>query len=449
MRFIRNFFKKIWGIIDRKIVVPITKLIIKITGNYDNSGKKIERWLSKSNTLLFISLFLAIIIFVIIDQKIISFSEKSAEILKSLPVTTVYNEEAYIVEGLPETVDVTLIGSKTDLYIAKQSAAHEVKVDLAGLKPGQHTINIKYNQSSGSIDYKVNPSVATVIIYPKVSEEKILTLDLLNQEKLDPKLTISDASVKDDNVTIKGADYKIKQVASVKALINVDNLVKQEIGTTTIKDVPLRAYDKDGNTVDIEIIPAKIDVDMTIKSPSKEVPIRVVPKGDVSFGLAISSIEQSDTKVTIYGDEEYLDSITSIPVEIDVSDLKEGHEYKIDLKKPVGIRSMTINNITVKVQVSSSTDIDIPNVRINAENIDLSKYSVQPVNGSPSVVTVNVKGVENVINKITAEDINAYIDLGGYEPGEYEVEVKVSGSDSKVAYVSKTKKVTIAIKEIN
>lgn len=364
MRIIRNLFKKVWGFIDRKIVVPITKLIIKITGNYDNSGKKIERWLSKSNTLLFISLFLAIIIFVIIDQKIISFSEKSAEILKSLPVTTVYNEEAYIVEGLPETVDVTLIGSKTDLYIAKQSAAHEVKVDLAGLKPGQHTINIKYNQSSGSIDYKVNPSVATVIIYPKVSEEKILTLDLLNQEKLDSKLTISDASVKDDNVTIKGADYKVKQVASVKALINIDNLVKQEVGTTTIKDVPLRAYDKDGNTVDIEIIPAKIDVDMTIKSPSKEVPIRVVPKGDVSFGLAISSIEQSDTKVTIYGDEEYLDSITSIPVEIDVSDLKEEHEYKKDLEKPVGIRSMTINNITVKVQVSSSTDIDIPNVRI-------------------------------------------------------------------------------------
>ena len=39
--------------------------------------------------------------------------ENSAEILKSLPVTTEYNEASYVVEGLPETVDVTLIGSKT------------------------------------------------------------------------------------------------------------------------------------------------------------------------------------------------------------------------------------------------------------------------------------------------------------------------------------------------
>lgn len=91
MRHIKKFFKKIWNFIDRIIVVPVTKLVIKITGNYDNSGKKIEKWLSKTNTLLFISLLLAIIIFVIIDQKIISFSENSAEILKSLPVTTEYN----------------------------------------------------------------------------------------------------------------------------------------------------------------------------------------------------------------------------------------------------------------------------------------------------------------------------------------------------------------------
>ena len=447
MRHIKKFFKKIWNFIDRIIVVPVTKLVIKITGNYDNSGKKIEKWLSKTNTLLFISLLLAIIIFVIIDQKIISFSENSAEILKSLPVTTEYNEASYVVEGLPETVDVTLIGSKTDLYIAKQSAVHEVKVDLAGLKPGQHTINIKYNQSNGTIDYKVNPSVATVIIYPKVSEKKILTLDVLNQEKLDEKLTISKAKVENDTVTIQGADYRVKQVAIVKALIDVDSFVKQEVGDMTIKDVPLRAYDKNGNVIDVEIVPSKMDVNLSIASPSKEVPIKVIPTGDISFGLAISSIEQSNTNVTIYGDEEYLKNVTSIPVEIDVSDLKEEHQYKVDLKKPVGIRSMSVNNVTVKVQVSSSTDIDVTNVKINAEGIDLSKYGVQIIDDSPSVVTVNVKGVENVISKITAEDIYAYIDLTGYNVGEHEVEVKVRGNDSKVSYVSKTKKVKIAITE--
>ena len=86
-------------------------------------------------------------VFIVIDQKIVTFSQNSAEVLRSIPVTAIYNEEAYVVEGLPETVDITLIGSKTDLFIAKQMSTYDVSIDLTGLKPGQHKVNIKYNQS--------------------------------------------------------------------------------------------------------------------------------------------------------------------------------------------------------------------------------------------------------------------------------------------------------------
>lgn len=444
----KSLFSQIATFFDRKIAVPITKLVVKITGGVDKSGKRFEKWLSKTNTLLFISLILAVTIFIVLDQKIITFSENSAEVLKSQPISVIYNEEAYVVEGLPETVDITLIGSKTDLFIAKQSASSEVKVDLTGLKPGQHKVNLKYSQSNGSIDYRVNPSVATVIIYPKVSETKILTLDLINQENLDSKLTISKMEVENDRVIVKGADYQIKQVATVKALVNVDNIVKQKMGTTTIKDATLKAYDSDGNIVDVELVPNKIDVNLTIDSPSKQVPIKVIPKGDVAFGLAIASIEQSETMATIYGDESVLTDITSIPVYIDVSDLKDNHQYKVDLEKPVGIRSMSISNVTVKVQVATSADVDIMNVKVDPINLD-SKYIVQAKSKDDLVVTVNVKGVESVIKQITADDIQAYIDLKDYTPGEYEVEVKVTGNDPKATYVSKTKKIHITIMNDN
>ena len=126
----------------------------------------------------------------------------------------------------------------------------------------------------------------------------------------------------------------------------------------------------------------------------------------MSFGVAIASIEQSDTMVTIYGDSASLDNITSIIAPIDVSNLKEAYQYKVELEKPVGIRSMSINTVNVKVQVSQSTDIDIPNVRINAINLD-SAYNVQAKSENDFVVTVNAKGVSSVIEKLTAEDINA------------------------------------------
>ena len=96
---IRNFFLSIWRFIDKKIILPITKLVLKITGRVGGQSSVFENWLSKRNTLLFISLALAIITFVVIDQKIVTFSKNSAEVLRSLPVRAIYNEEAYVIEG--------------------------------------------------------------------------------------------------------------------------------------------------------------------------------------------------------------------------------------------------------------------------------------------------------------------------------------------------------------
>ena len=164
IKFFKRTFHNIAIFIDKKIVVPITKLVLFFTSKFDKSGRLFENWLSKTNTLLFISLFLAIITFIVIDQKIIIFADNSAEVLKNQPVKTIYNEEAYVVEGLPETVDVTLIGGKTDLYIAKQSSSHEVTVDLSGLKPGTHKVNINYTSLMKEFDNTIDNYLVEIII---------------------------------------------------------------------------------------------------------------------------------------------------------------------------------------------------------------------------------------------------------------------------------------------
>lgn len=446
INLLSTFFKKIWEFVDKKIILPITKVITFFTGKYDGSSKKFEKWLSKTNTLLFISLFLAITVFILIDQKIITYSDSSAEILAGQSVTAVYNQEAYVVEGLPEKVDITLIGSRANLYIAKQSTTHEVVVDLTGLKEGQHKVDIKYNQAGSDITYKVNPSYATVVIYPKVSQAKTMTIDILNQDALDSKLFINSVDVENDNVVIKGADYKLKKVATVKALLDINNLPKQEIGTTVLKDVPLKAYDESGNVVDVELVPATVDVTMEITSPSKEVTIQIVPVGEVAFGKAISALETSENKVTVYGSSETLETLNYIPVEIDVTGLKENRDYKVQMPSIVGIKYMSVSNLNISVKLDASADRDIENVNIEYRNL-ASNYKVSAVNQENSHVTVNVKGVSTVIESLTSTDITAYLDLTGYGEGTHEVTVNVSGNDSKVQYASKTKTVKIIIQK--
>ena len=441
---IKKIFEPIIKIFDKIIIVPITKVIITISKKFGDSGKNLEKFLSKSNNLLFISLALAVILFIVIDQKIIYYSESSAEVLSNQPVKAIYNEEAYVIEGLPESVDITLIGNKANLYIAKQSGTNEVTLDLTDLKAGTHKVEFKYNQGISSVDYKVNPSYATVIIHNKASLATTMTIDILNKDKLNNKLILNNINVEDDSVVVKGAEKQIKQVATVKALLDINNIPTQEIGKKTIKDVPLKAYDEDGNVVNVEIVPAKVDVNVEISSPSKELPIKVIPKGNVAFGKAISTIKTSETKAIVYGEASSLETLNYIPVEIDVTDLAKNTEYKLEIPKPVGVKSMSVNNVTVNIALDNVSDKDINNVAIETKNLG-SEYKVSAASSEDSFVQVNVKGVSSVIDQITADNITAYIDLQGYTEGEYDVDVNVEGTDLRVEYVSKTKKVKVKI----
>ncbi len=440
----RIFFRNIWKIIDRRIVVPITKVVLWISDSFKASSKKIERWLSKTNTLLFLSLFMAIIVFVVIDQKILLFSENSAEILKEQPVRATYNEEAYVVEGLPKKVDVTLIGRKADLYFAKQSPSQDITVDLSDLKPGMHKVNIKYNQILPSIEYKVNPSVATVMIYPKVSETRTLDTDILNQDSLDSKLVLKSVNLDTDKVVIKGAEHRLKEVSTVKALVDIEDLVSQEEGTVELNDIPLKAYDKNGDSVNVEIVPSKVSADITIDSPSKELPIRVIPNGEISFGYAISEITTNESRVTVYGSESALDKLRYVPVYIDVKDLNTDRQYKQEIKRPVGVRSMSVNNITINVKLGKSVDKEVNDVSIEYRNLS-DEYTVQGLSAADTKVSVVLKGVNTVLDTIKTEDITAYLDLDGYTEGEHEVPVEVEGEDVRIQYIPKTKKVKIKI----
>lgn len=441
---IKKFFLSIAHFLDKFIVIPITKFFLKIINIFNKNGKYIEKWMSNKNTLIFISLGLALVTFFLVDNKSVILSETSAEIIYDQPVSYIYNNEAYVVEGLPEKVDITLIGRKSDLYLARQLSTHEVTIDLTGLKPGTHKVNLKYKQSLTSIDYKLDPSVATVIIYPKKSKSMDVTVDLLNKDKLDEKLVINDVQLENKTVYIKGAEHVLNKVATVKALLDVNNISSGKTGEIEVKDIPLVAYDERGNIIDVEIVPEKVNATINITSPQKELPIKIVPTGSVVFGQAISSITSDVTKVTVYGDQETLDKLNYIPVEIDVDGLKENKEYSETIKKPTGVRSISTNTINIKVTLEKEVSKEITGIRINPKNLG-DGLVVNAASEEDITIPVIIKGVESVLETIDASSISAYIDLKDYTEGTHEVDVVVEGSDVRVSYAPKTKKVKVII----
>ena len=445
----KKTFRNIIMFFDKFLITPITKLIILVSDGLKNNGKELEKFINRKQTLIVISLIIAFAMFFWVDQNSDKILNKNAEILTDRPVIAEYNKEAYVIEGLPTSVDVTLIGKTAYLYLAKQNASNlTVSVDLRGLTPGSHKVKLKYNQSQTlkSVEYKLNPSTANIVVYEKMSETRELDYDILHKDKLDSRLFLDTVDLERNDIIIKGASYKLKQVATVKALVDVDKINNPKVGSYNLKNVPLVAYDDNGDKIDVEIVPSTIEATLKITSPSKEVPIQVVPTGEVAFGKSINTLTPSITKVTIYGDSDVLDTINSIPVEIDVSDLSSNKTFNINIVKPSGIREISNRTMSVKVTLDEEITREITGVNISSINLG-SNLKAQAASEADGIITIIIKGSKDAVNNVDPNTIKATVDLAGYGAGEYEVDVKVSGDDLKLSYESKTKKVKIIIRE--
>ena len=438
------FVKAIIRLIDKRIVTPITKFILLMTDKLSKRTDRFERWLVKKNTLVFISLLIAIVAFFAIDNKSLSLVDSYAEVLYDQKVEAIYNTETYVVEGLPEMVDVTLIGRKIDMYLAKQLSNGYVTVDISNLKAGTHKVALNYESNIESIDYNVDPSTVNITIYPKVSTTKTATIDTINQETLDTKLSISGVTIDKTEIIIKGAEHTIQQVANVRALVDVQKLVDPEAGIVSLEEVPLIAYDTNGKVVDVEMVPSKVTAKITIDSPSKEVPIKVIPVGEVQFGKAISSITSSETKVKIYGSEKILEDIEFLPIEIDVDELSGNKEFNVSLVAPEGIRELSVKNTKINITLGEEVTKEIKNIRIETINLD-SNYKVSAQKESSTMTDIIIKGTKEVLDSIDESKIKAIVDLSGYTEGEHEVEIAVTGDDVKAKYSAKTTKIKIKI----
>ena len=311
-RGIGRLLRRIATFFDKWLITPITKLVLNITEFIKSNSKSIDRIIGRKSTLLVISLILAFAVFVIIDQESDIMIDKYAEILENQPVSAIYNEELYVVEGIPKTVDITLIGQRRHIFLAKQSPSKNVSVDLTGLKPGTHSVTLKYTQRLKSLEYKLDPSKITVKIYDKESETRSLTYDILHQDDLDSKLSIKGVELDRTDVIVKGAKYKLEQVATVKALVDVNEIPNPEAGEITVRNVPLVAYDTNGKIIDVEIVPKVVDAKVNISSPRKEVSIKVIPKGTLAVGKAIKSIQSEATSVVVYGEESAVEKLNTL-----------------------------------------------------------------------------------------------------------------------------------------
>jgi YbbR domain-containing protein len=437
----RKVFKGIYNFFDNHIIMPISRLVYYTQKKIRKSRGWLDKLINKPNFLLLLSLGIAILCFTLTDSKVISLAENQAEVISNVPVVVKYNQEAYVVEGVPSTIDITITGRKSDIYLAKQLGEYEVVLDLTDYTASDtpYKVYFTYTKSIDSLSYKLDPSYVSVMIKNKVSDVSTLSYDLLNIDKLDSKLSVKSVSLNKTEVVVKGSESSLEKIASVKALIDLNKEKFTTAGTFDISDVPLVAYDNNGQILDnIDIVPNTVSASVTLESYSANVPLKVESTGSLIAGKAIASISinnNSTYNLTIYGEKSDIDSITSVPVTINVDGLGKdaSKTYNVSLTKPNGVRYMSAKTVTIAVTFGNEEQktVDIGN-KITQKNLGDGLVANIISNDA---VTVQVKGVASVINDITDSNINAYVDLDGLSVGEHEVEVKIDNDNPLVNYV--------------
>ena len=455
---LKKFFKKVYKLVDGLIVVPISTVVFKVQKKLGGDNR-LEKLLSRPYALLVISGIIAATFALLVNLKATSFVSNDAEFLTNIPVRVIYISSAYVIEGIPETVDMTLIGKKYELYLARQLGENEVVVDLTDYQASEKAVRVRltYSKPIDNLSYQISPDYVSVTIKEKVSDNKTVTYDLLNQDELDSKLSVKSVELSKTDVIVRGSQETKDSIATIKALVDLKNEDFTRAGTNTIDNLKLIAYGDDGRIVEnVEIVATNINAKVVLDSYSKRVAVKVQTTGELVSGKAISSItingvNANDFETTIYGDEAALEDISYITASIDVDGQGNNGSKtsKVTFSKPAGVRSISDESVSIVLNFGEAKQKTITIDGIRTANVP-SGLSANLVSQDDAKVEVQVIGVESVINQIgeNPTGIYAYLDLTGYSTGTYSVAVKVEGDDSRLQYIV-TKTVDVVISKAN
>ncbi|MDA2384717.1 CdaR family protein [Bacillus cereus] len=384
---------------------------------------------------------------------ILPFANDTKETLTNYEINLKYDEEKYIVSGIPaEGVKVKLEGPKASVATAKAKKQFDIPIDLRDSPKGTYEISLKTNGLPDDVKGTVQPSTIKVTLHEKARKYVHVDLKLSNEDQMPAGATLEKSSLKPDTVEVVGTKEEIESISSAKAYVDLKGVNK-----TVTKTPEVTLYNKEGKRLNVRTSPSKISVTLnvatqtTANNTEKTVPVTYTKKGSLAEGLAVTNISVEPREVTIVGPKDILDNIQSLEgVEVDLSQLTESTTFDASVLLPKGVTSAKPNQVKVSVgvqktkQTKTKTIDGIP-IQKNGLSKDVTAQLLSPQDGK---ISVDISGEASIVDKITAAQITAVINLQNVSPGTKDISIQVSGPGNiSIEPKQKSAKVTIVKKE--
>ncbi|HBV85244.1 MAG TPA: hypothetical protein DEF42_00910 [Desulfosporosinus sp.] len=298
------------------------------------------------------------------------------------------------------------------------------QIDLSGGVPGENTYVVKVNTPPGTNVVDVQPSNIK------------LTLDTV-QEKTVPVQAVLSGNPADDyqagSPIIKPSAVNVRGPSSI--LGTLDKVIV-EISVTGANETiqvsrPVSFRDKEGNPIfgpnpSMDILsayPSSVDVIAPVLAKdlsSKMIPLRVTSKGDPASGMELWSLVPSPASIQVTGTLQALKGLDSVNLgPIDISNLTEDKTFQIPINQvslPAGVTILDGTTLSVIAQIRPGPiQKAISKVPVQIRNIGKDLEIEQPI----SPIDIVVEGLSDILNNVTADQIQLWVDVSGKEAGNY------------------------------
>ncbi len=318
------------------------------------------------------------------------------ETVTDVPIQIIYDSDKYFIQGYQPTVDVKLSSvNRVQLNAEKNDDTRNFRVvaDLTGLDVGTHDVLLEIQDMSNSVTGKIESRIFTVTIEKKVTKKFPVEINY-SQENLQDGFQLDKIVSEPSEVTVTTGEQTLKDIAKIVA--DVDAL-EDATNNQTIQ-ATVYAVDKNGEILQTEINPQTVDVSLQVSVPEKSVSLYAAQKGTPPTGISHFDFLVNPTQAIISGSQELLDTIESIGVPVDVSDVKKTTKKVVTIPTKEGVvatpKQVTVEISPVFTEESSSTNSS----SVTAETEESQEETTEVEQSVPQTSDESVPSTEAIIS---------------------------------------------------
>ena len=376
-------------------------------------------------------------------------SPKAELVLKDIPVEFT-NEDTILAEnglmllsGYDTTVDLTLEGKRKVLMQIEPSEVRIV-ADTSGISAaGVQTLNYTYILPNGISPSDVSVksrSIYNITVTVGTLYSKTVPIEVDVKGQAADGYFTGDITIDPQTLTLRAEREDMLNVHHAKVTVNLAGAT-----STLIETLEYTLYDANDVPVHNDNIRAStklIQVTVPVRT-TKTVPLDVELVGTELMKSV--NVDIKPNVITLVGEGSTLDTISKVTLDrIYVEDLVPGLNgpFTYTIKLPAGVTTTDgTSEATVTVAIDGTTEGMVTVDTINCEGVaDGLKAEVH------DSLVVTLWGDEDEIQKVTAADIRARVDLSGItEEGDYLLPVVVTATTESGVTVRGSYEVTVHV----